>query len=94
MQRNWIIHVGIFRMYFVFKLVTSDYMTRRIVEEIKFYDCVKPFEFIKEGVFGSGAGLEDEHLITINLNLSHERYSYQDAFEWNLSSIDVYFYLI
>ena len=74
---------------FVSNLVTSQYMTRRIIEEIKFYEILKPFDILREGVFGSGCGLEDEHLILINLNFSHDGLVYQDSFEWDLVSENV-----
>ncbi len=67
--------------------MASEYMTRRISEEIKFYDCLNPFEVIRDGIFGVGTGLENEHLININVNISHQGYVYQDSFEWNIVSV-------
>jgi hypothetical protein len=59
-------------------------MTRKISEEIRFYEKVKPFSKIKEGVFGYGSGINDEHLININLNVTHQKFSYKDQFEWDI----------
>jgi hypothetical protein len=62
-------------------------MTRRISEEIKFYDCLNPFEVIRSGIFGVGTGLENEHLININFNLTHQGYVYHDSLEWNIVAL-------
>ena len=60
-------------------------MTRRIIEEIKFYDIVKPLKKLREGVFGSGCGIYyDEHLIKINLDIKDENVTYRDTFEWDV----------
>lgn len=59
-------------------------MTRKILEEVKFYDKVGPWTMFKGGVFGSGVGIEDEHLLTIKLDIANEEVTYRDAFEWDL----------
>ena len=59
-------------------------MTRRIVEEIKIYDKIKPYKQIYDGIFGSGCGLQDEHLINIDLNISNSNVTYKDQFEWDI----------
>jgi hypothetical protein len=81
------IYIVIFN-YNYFISVCSEYMTRRISEEIRFFEKVKPFKLLKEGVFGSGSGINDEHLIKINLDLKYGGYNYQDEFEWDLINED------
>ena len=59
-------------------------MTRKILEEVKFYERVKPYEKFKNGIFGSGSGLQGEHLITIDLDLNSEGLNFKDSFEWDI----------
>jgi len=59
-------------------------MTRKISEEIKFYERIKPFSKLSAGLFGNGCGIADEHLITIDLKIITENISYIDSFEWDV----------
>ena len=59
-------------------------MTRKILEEIRFYKKFHPFELFKDEIFGSGCGIEKEHLININLDVTSERLTYKDSFQWDI----------
>ena len=67
-------------------------MTRKILEEIRFYEKYQPYKLFKSGVFGSGAGIQEEHLITIKLDLEAEgdmgQLSYKDIFEYDILSME------
>jgi hypothetical protein len=62
----------------------AEYVTKRISEEIKFYDKVKPYKMFKNQVFSSGCGIGEEHIINIKINLDNEGLIFNDSFEWDL----------
>jgi hypothetical protein len=59
-------------------------MTKKILEEIKFYEKFHPFDLFKNGVFASGCGIENEHLININLDISEHNLTFRDSFQWDI----------
>jgi hypothetical protein len=63
-------------------------MTRKILEDIKFYDKIKPYQLIKQGVFNSGCGIEDEHLVTIYLDIVYDNIRFKDELEWDITNED------
>jgi hypothetical protein len=63
-------------------------MTKKILEEIKFYEKFHPFELFKKGVFGSGFGIENEHLIHINLDIVDDGITLKDSFQWDIINED------
>lgn len=62
----------------------AEYMTKKILEEVKFYDRFNPYDLFKSGVFGSGCGIENEHLININLDITDKSLTYKDSFQWDI----------
>lgn len=70
------------------KVVAAEYITSKILEEIKFYDTFRPFEFIKSEVFGQGSGMEGEHLLPVALNLKVDGFSYKDEFDLDIVNPD------
>ncbi len=65
-------------------LACAEYMTKKILEEIKFYEKFNPYDLFKEGVFGPGGGIENEHLININLDLTDDSFTFKDSFQWDI----------
>jgi hypothetical protein len=63
-------------------------MTRRITEEIKIYDKFQPYILFKEGVFGHGTGIDDDHVINVKIDLTHGNITYKDSFEWDILNED------
>ena len=61
-------------------------MTRKILEEIKFYEHFRPFYLIKSGTFGNGGGVEDEHLIPITIDIASKNFFYRDTFDWDITN--------
>jgi hypothetical protein len=64
-------------------------MTTKVLEEIYFYDKVEPFRLLRGNVFegkgfnNKGQG-EDEHVISICLDISWKGHVYRDTFEWDI----------
>lgn len=55
-------------------------MTKRILEEVQLYEKHQPFKLIRSGIFGSGCGIRDEHLVTVSIDFGN----LVDKFEWNI----------
>jgi hypothetical protein len=67
-------------------LVCSEYMCKRILEDISLYNTVRPFSLFKSGIFGSGMGVVEEHIIPITINIENQGCIYKDQFEWDLAN--------
>lgn len=73
-----------FFIYFAFIIDCAEYVTKKIKEEISFYDKCKPYEVLKSGIFGNGTGIEGEYIIPIKIDIHNEYGDYNDEFEWDL----------
>ena len=61
-------------------------MTTAIKKEIEFYEKYKPYEMLKNGIFGSGMGIKGEYLIPMKIDIKKENMHFQDEFEWDILS--------
>jgi hypothetical protein len=59
-------------------------LTKKILEEIHFYNRFRPFKMLNSGMFGNGQGIEGEHLININIDITYGNFNFKDNFEWDL----------
>jgi hypothetical protein len=63
-------------------------MTHGMLEEIRFYNKFKPYSLFSDEVFGNGCGVEGEHLININIDITSNHTTFKDSFEWDIVNPD------